>query len=199
MEAAPENCHPIVNDISRLRCYDSETDYPARSQSSGVQAEPEEDQADPLDFGKWRVRERGSEMMDFENIYASLQSENEVRHQYSHQRNTGKARLLIRCMDNSTAMTIRMDGQFLADIQGYGSVDIRIDDGVTRSYRFVESTDNKELGQWRGNAIPLLKRMIGAETIRFEVTPYNESPQVMRFDARGIDNVISSVRERCSW
>ena len=199
VEASPESCHPFVDDISRLRCYDSETGYAARSQSSADETVIEEDQADPLNFGKWRIDERRSEMTDFENIFASLQSENQVRHQFSHQRNTGKASLSIRCRDNSTAMTIRMDGKFLADNGGFGSVDVRIDDGTTRSYRFVESTDNKALGQWRGSAIPLLNRIIGAETVRFEVTPYNESPQIMRFDVRGIDNVIASIRDRCSW
>ena len=198
-EAAPENCHPYVDDTARLRCYDIETGYSDLTQSSEVQTDTDRDETNSLDFGKWRITERTSEMTDFQNIFASLQSENDVRHEYSHQRNTGKASLLVRCMDNSTALTIGMDGQFLADIQGYGSVDIRIDDSSARSYRFSESTDNEVLGLWRGSAIPLLKRLIGAETVRFDVTPYNESSQVMRFDVRGIDNVITQVRERCSW
>lgn len=110
-EASPENCHPYVDDTARLRCYDIETDYSAPAQSSEVKDDTAEEQSDPLDLGKWRITERRSEMTDFQNIFATLQSENEVRHEYSHQRNTGKATLFVRCMDNSTALTIRMDGQ----------------------------------------------------------------------------------------
>jgi len=138
-------------------------------------------------------------MTDFENIFATLQSSNDVRHEYAHQRQTGKATLTVRCRDDSTALIVRMDDKFLADSGGFGAVDVRIDDQQMRSYRLQESTDNKALGLWRGAAIPLLKDLVGARTIRVAVTPFNESTQVMIFDIAGFDNVVADVRERCSW
>lgn len=190
--ASPVECHAIDEDTLRLSCYDRVTEYSP--------PEPDQiDQEDPADFGEWSISERRSEMTDFQNIFASLSSENQVWHQYDFQRRTGRARLLVRCMDNRTALTIGMDGKFLADNGGYGSVSVRIDDATARTYRFRESTDNMVLGLWRGSAIPLLKNLIGAEEVRFEITPFNESAQVMRFDVRGIDNVIARVRDRCSW
>jgi type VI secretion system VasI family protein len=193
--ASPEDCHAIGDDDLRLSCYDTETEYAAVDNSDDAT----DLQNVPSTLGNWRVSEDTSEMTDFDNIFASLQSENEVRHDFHHQRRTGKATLTIRCVDNRTDMYIVMDGKFLADSGSFGSVDIRIDDNASRSFPLSESTDNEALGLWNGRPIPLLKRMIGAESVRFEVTPFNEGAQVMRFDVEGIDNIIEQVRMRCGW
>lgn len=185
--AAQEACHHIQDDTDRLACYDLET---GRVASEGAPVE---------DFGKWRVHNARSEMTDFRNVFFTLDSENEINHRYAHQRGTGRARLTARCRDNSTAVIIGMDNKFLADTGGFGRVEVRLDDKPARSYRMNESTDNMALGLWQGAGIPFLKAARGSETLRMEITPFNDSPQVMKFDIRGIDAVVSTIRDRCSW
>lgn len=150
------------------------------------------------DYGNWQIYESRDQMTDFQNITAVIKSSNDVRHRWAHQRQDGKSELRIRCVDNSTALTIDMDGQFMSDLQ-FGDVRIRIDDGETRTYNFVESTNNMVLGKWRGSGIPLIKSFEDATTIRFDFAAHGENRQVMVFDVNGINEVINEVRDRCSW
>jgi type VI secretion system protein VasI len=88
----------------------------------------------------------------------------------------------------------------LADIQGYGNVDIRLDADKADTYHFLASTDNKALGAWRGGqSIPLAKKMNAAKKLTMRFTPYNESRITATFDISGMEKGLKQVADACNW
>jgi len=131
-------------------------------------------------------------------VFLRLTSENPIAGRFG---NAGNGLLLLRCMENTTAVVFRFNDQFMASIQSYGVIEYRIDKSpiVWRLYT-QESTDNMALGLWRGRAaIPFIKSLLGHETLLVRATPFNESPVTLTYDISGIDNAIAPLRKTCRW
>jgi type VI secretion system protein VasI len=108
--------------------------------------------------------------------------------------------LVIRCRENTTNVYISFGIIFMSDIQGYGTIDYRIDNLAPQKRNLRVSTNNTALGEWSGRgAIRWLEEMFGASTIFVRATPYNESPIEMRFNIKGLEQAVEPLREACSW
>lgn len=179
-------CPAIENDLDRLACYDK-----AIGRTPTVTAESAK--------GSWSVQTKRSEFEDTTDVYMSVQSKAPVACNMfgSHQ----PASLYLRCQENTTAIYIATNCHLASGFQGYGEVDVRVDDKKATSMSMDVSTDNEALGFWRGGqAIPFIQRqLLGGGTLRVRFTPFNASPVSAEFDLTGIDEAIAPLREQCGW
>ena len=181
--ASPEDCAKIIANEARLTCYDD---------IYGVT----ESRPAPT-MSKWSKDIRENQMTDDRDVFLTLKSEDTVVGRFS---GAGYGRLYLRCMENTTAVQFAVGDHFLADVQGYGRVEYRLDDAPMRKRNFTESTDNSTLGLWNGGrAIPFIKEMLGHDKMIVRITPFNESPKVMTFAISGIDTEITDLRATCGW
>ena len=183
LSAAPEDCAKIADTVDRLACYD---DIFGVAASRPAQT-----------LSKWRKEIRENPMTDERDVFLSLESEDTISGRFSA---SGHGRIYLRCMENTTAIQFAVGDHFLADIQGYGRVEYRLDDSPMRKRNFTESTDNSTLGLWNGSrAIPFIKEMLGHERMIVRITPFNESPRMMTFSIAGLDADIGDLRDTCGW
>ena len=181
--SAPEDCAKIGDNSARLVCYDD---------LFGVQKTHT-----PVTQSKWKKTVNQNAMTDTKDVFLTLQSDDPVKGKYT---GTGYGILYIRCMEDTTAIQFRVADHFLADIQGYGKVEYRLDESSMQSRNFQESTNNETLGLWRGSqAIPFIKPMLGKDRMIVRITPFNNSPILMTFSISQIETEIVELRETCKW
>jgi hypothetical protein len=166
---------------------------------------------------KWKVSESRSAMDDSQTVVLALDSDDEI------QGPLGAARpsLMVRCQEKQTAVYVvtGMAANIETDGEGgpsdYHTVRIRLDDGPAEYYRsWKESTDHKALfasetvdggidlspSTWQHHPVSEFARKIaGASTLTFQFTPFDGSPQMARFDLRGLDVHLHKVAEACGW
>lgn len=149
------------------------------------------------DKGKWQVTEDKSQLDDSATVVLTLASDNTIQGQFG---SPGPATLLLRCKENTTSVFLVLNDQFLSDIQGFGTVDYRIDSGKSGKVRMQSSTDNKALGLWSGGtAIPFATKLLKGAKIVLRATPFNESPQEVTFDLTGLPTAVEPLRKSCKW
>lgn len=183
LSASPEDCARITEDDARLACYDDL--FGATSTHT------------PQTTSKWRKEIRENPMTDTRDVFLSLSSDETIPGRFS---GSTHGRLFLRCMENTTAVQFGVGDHFLADIQGYGRVEYRLDDRPMRKRNFTESTDHSTLGLWNGGrAIPFIKDMLGHDRMIVRITPFNESPMTMTFTISGLDTDIAELRATCGW
>ncbi|TWI29714.1 type VI secretion system-associated protein TagO [Paracoccus sulfuroxidans] len=179
--AAQEECVKITDPDDRLNCFDQS--YRA---SETVETESE-----------WKVEIDKSKLDDTTQVTMALESNEPVRKRFG---GSEKGSLLIRCKENTTALYILWAGNFMADLQGRGRVDYRVDDRAAKRVNMDESTDNMALGLWNGGkSIPFIKDMYGASSLYVRATPFSESPVEMTFNVSGIEEASKPLREACGW
>jgi type VI secretion system protein VasI len=146
---------------------------------------------------KWRVRIDKSEMTDETLVLVMTTSEEIVPS------NTGSSEhgtLILRCSENVTSAFIHFGGAFMSDIQGYGSVDVRVDDQKMRIENMDASDNNEALGLFSGgSAIPFIKNLFDGEILRIRATPYNDNYVLLTFPIEGLAEEITPLREACGW
>lgn len=164
--------------------------------TNGAQSEATQtDTNTPTDRGNWIVTEDKSAFDDSRTVVLSLYSNEPIRGQFGA---PAPASLFLRCQENSTSLFLVLNDLFLADIQGFGSVDYRIDDTKADVVHLANSTDNKALGLWDGgSAIPFIKRLMAGKTVVFRATPFNESPVEFSFTLAGLDAAAIPLKEAC--
>ncbi len=172
-------------------------------------------QASQID--KWRVTEEKSPMDDSQTVVLTLDSVDQMQGPLGSVRPS----LVVRCKEKETAVYVvtGMAANVETDIDGgptdYRTVRIRLDDGPAESYRsWKESTDHKALfasetvdggidsspSTWQHHPVSeFAKKLAGASTLTFQFTPFDGSPQVARFDLRGLDVHLHKVAEACGW
>ena len=182
---AQDECMSIQNDNQRLACFDlafgikKSTSIPNAAQS------------------KWHETIEISKLTDETNIYLTLMSDNELRGRFT---KAGPARLILRCQENTTAALIVLNDIYLADIQGYGRVEYRLDKEKMSVVNMTASTDNYALGLWSGNrSIPFIKELLGHNRLIIRATPFNKSPITASFEIKELDTAIKKLRETCNW
>lgn len=189
--SAASACIEIENDLDRLACYDREAGRkPASDDKSS--------RGSLATTGQWVVKSETSDFKDTTDVFVSLTSENALTC-----RGYGAptpATLILRCLENTTAVFIATDCHLTSGHGGYGQVESRVDDKVARSQEFDESTNNRSLGLWSGRqAIPFIKSMIGSNQVLFRFTPFNQSPVTAKFNTSGLEESIKPLREECGW
>lgn len=145
----------------------------------------------------WKVSRWQSKMDDSPAVLLRSQSEEIVSGRFG---SPGPATLMLRCLENTTNLLVKVNDHFLADIQGYGNVRYRIDDRQAAILRMRESTDNEALGLWTGGqAIPVIRRMFGHDQVTMQITPFNQSPVTVTFPITGLQEAIVPLRKACHW
>ena len=163
---------------------------------------PQVVQASPID--KWHVTEKQSPMDDSKTVMVALDSNDEVHGPLGAVRPS----LIVRCQQKKTEVYVETG--MAASVEEYGpshAVGIRLDDGPAEYYDWIESGDNKALfandrefaDHGHGGIIEYAKSIAEASTLTFQFTPFDGSPQVARFDIRGLDPHLHKVAEACGW
>ncbi|MEN0652416.1 MULTISPECIES: type VI secretion system-associated protein TagO [Hyphobacterium] len=145
---------------------------------------------------QWQSSTWRSELNDFQNYSLSLTSAAPVYDRYGRRYDV---RLILRCMENTTAMYVDAGDYLGLDTI---SVQMRIGDGDAFTRRAAISTDRESFGFWNGGqSIPIIRMMMAEDADRmvFRYTPYSESPQTVTFDISGLDVRIVQLREACHW
>lgn len=195
-------CLTISDNLERWSCYDDAAGYKPASDEPEDSEQPSDTPARVVidyDAGRnWTARTRVSEFEDTTDVFLSTPSKAPLMcSDFGGQR---EATLMIRCLENTTAVIINTHCHVASGFQGYGEVDVRIDDEAAFNRSFDASTDNSALGLWNGgSAIPFVKRLLDKETLRLRFTPFNKSPVTAEFDISGLDAKIGELRDNCGW
>lgn len=164
------------------------------------QAEPIEPTPPPEPSSPWQASEDVSPMDDSKNVYLYTRSNEPIPGRY--RRSIARPTLTLRCVENTTALILNMDGHFMAssEYHNWGHVEMRIDDGNAFTKSMRESTNNRSLGLWNGgSSIPVIKQMFNADQLTMRATPHSESPMTMTFDISELEEEIAPLREACHW
>lgn len=184
--AAVDDCVGIDTDLDRLACYDRESGRVPHTTMKET-------------AGKWNVSVETSDFKDTTDVFLRLESDDVVS--CGRYRAAQEVSLLIRCKENTTALFIAADCHLTSsDYDGYGDVDVRLDDTPSTTISMDASTNNRSLGLWSGGrAIPFIKAMLGKDVLITRFTPYGESPVTAKFQITGLDKAITPLRESCGW
>lgn len=152
---------------------------------------------DTAEQDPWTVDSEKSEMTDQTSVYLTTQAID------SRNASAGIDReptLILRCMEDKTAVIIDMGGAFMSDIEDYGEVEVRIDQGPNKVVQMGVTKDNMAIGLGSGmNAIGFIKSLFDAQELRIRVTPYRESSAIIRFNIAGLEQKIEPLRQECGW
>jgi type VI secretion system protein VasI len=179
-------CSEVKGDIERLQCFDSLTKK-AGANSPSVTV---------VNKGNWIVQSETSKINDTKNVFLNLKSNDQIEGRLGRQ---GYANINIACSEGKTDIYFTFAGQFLADIQGYGDLIVRLDKEKARTISFTESTDHEALGLWNGSGGRFIKSLFGRKKMLVRVTPYNQSSITTEFNIAGLDLAISPLRAACRW
>lgn len=174
---------------------EAENDDETISSSTSDEATPPPPPAPPP--SPWKVSRWQSKMDDSPAVLLTSESEEMVSGRFGR---AGPATLMLRCLENTTNLLVKVNDHFLADIQSYGNVRYRIDDRQAATLRMRESTDNEALGLWSGGqAIPVIRRMFGHDQVTMQITPFNQSSVTVTFPITGLQESIAPLRQACHW
>lgn len=179
-------CAAINSELDRLACYDKAS---GRTPDVVLKAGSHKN---------WTVREETSKITDQANVFLNtLSKEVFACDRYTDE----KARLVVRCMENTTAIMISSNCHLTSsDYSSYGHVDVRLDSDKSKTVRMQESTSSDTLGLWSGGrSIPFIKGMFGKRKMLARVTPYGQSASILEFDITGIEDEIAPLRKACGW
>jgi type VI secretion system protein VasI len=182
--AQPSDCLSVASDLDRLACYDKEAGRTPQVKSSSS--------------GSWRVSSETSKLTDQTNVYLSVRSKETPTCKWN---KSGPADLMLRCMEGKTSLIISPDCHVTSsEYSSYGDVDFRIDQEKSKTIAMTDSTDNRALGLWSGGkSIPIIRSLIGKNTLLVRFTPYAEGPQLLTFDISGLADAIKPLQEACNW
>jgi hypothetical protein len=150
---------------------------------------------------KWLTSESRSQMDDSKTVVLALDSEDKIQGPLG----AVKPSLVIRCEEKKTSVYVvtGMAARVEEDIEGgprdFHTVRTRLDDAPASTEPYwSESTDHKALfTQYEG--VGFAKKLAETQTFTFQFTPFDGSPQVARFDLRGLDVHLHKVAEACGW
>ncbi|MGD9919054.1 MAG: type VI secretion system-associated protein TagO [Paenirhodobacter sp.] len=190
VNGAPGSCITIGGPVNEVPLALEPTAAAAKQDAPAPAAAPE-------DVGAWRISETSSAFDDSATVMLSLDADMPIAGQYGR---TVLPTLVLRCKENTTSVFFDMGDYFLADIQGYGRIDTRVDKAKTVVIRADASTSNHALGLWSGaQAIPFIKRIAAGAHLAVRITPYNESPKEISFTLAGLDAALPKLRGACKW
>lgn len=186
VEAGPENCLKINNDLDRLACYDNQLGR--TPQRTTLPSPP----------GKWSVQEETSKITDEKTVILTLDSEERVNCGWNRGSHIS---IVIRCMEKKTALYFNTGCHMTSSTyDDYGNITYRLDSTPAQTVSGRSSTDSKALGLWSGStAIPLIKKMFGKSSFVVRMTPYGENPFTATFSIHGLEQAIMPLRKSCNW
>lgn len=177
------HCTGISAPGERLKCFDqaySQTPEPSQTQR-----------------GDWRIETEASRLDDSTTVYLSTTSIETLPGRFGRGE---KALLMLRCKEGRTDAYIYFAGYFMADNNGGGMVDYRVDDRQAQRIEMAESTSNDALGFWDTDfSISFIKDILGGDELFVRARPYNEAPVEMTFGIAGLEAALQPLRDACGW
>ena len=107
-------CSEVKSDIERLQCFDDLVKV--RGALSPV--------ATTASKGAWTLQTETSKINDSQNVTLAVKSSSTISGKFG---GSGNAELQILCREGKTDAYFTFAGHFLADIEGYGELTVRID------------------------------------------------------------------------
>jgi type VI secretion system protein VasI len=155
---------------------------------------------------RWRVSLGKSPMDDSKTVALSVDSDREIEGPLGSVTPT----LVVRCQEGQTSIYVVTGmAATVEDSDDRHTVEIRLDNNAATHEDWKESTDHKALfapnpfydtSEHRHlTTIVFAKKIAAAETLTFRFTPFDGSPQVARFDVRGLDPNLHKLAETCGW
>lgn len=174
-------CAVKSGDLGRLSCYD---DLAKQEGLAGPQSEPTKISGK----GKWLVSVKTNPVDDSKTVVLALRAD-------SGSSKWGKpVTLIARCKSNTTELYISWNDYLGRNAEVLTRVGTQ--DAITKDWGL--STDSQATFHPRGT-ISFIKKMMEADKLVAQVTPYNESPVTAIFDTAGLESAIKPLRETCNW
>lgn len=144
----------------------------------------------------WMVDSTKSPMDDSPIISLQLFAENEIPTPIEYKRPT----LIVRCRERATSVYVMTETPAevnWGNLDGGATVRLRLDAGKAFTESWGESTDQKAL--FAPTPVALARRIAGADTLRFEFTPYGAPRQTVTFAVAGLADKLGLVSSTCGW
>jgi type VI secretion system protein VasI len=169
---------------------------PVPSPSSSVAASQPPAPTPPPAGGMWIRSGSTSAMDDSTGITFSLEAINEIE---GWPRQRVRPTLIVRCHERRTDVYVvtGMSSQPVYGELDKGHVRVRFDDEQSRNELWSESTDSKAL--FAPNPVSMARRIAKAKTLLLEITPFNSSPDTIRFYVSGFDAHLDDLVKTCRW
>jgi hypothetical protein len=170
-----------------------------------------QEHAKPAVQDKWRVSEERSQMDNKKTVSLMLDSENLIQGHWG----TTRPSLVVRCKDEMKTDVYVVTGTptEIEPDTDYHSVREKLDNGAVQySHSWLESTDHRALfyndpsidnidpfadDYVADPSLQFAKNIAKASTLLFEFTPFEGSPQVARFDVRGLNAHLGKIAQLC--
>lgn len=143
--------------------------------------------------GKWRVSTSISELDDSTTVVLSLDAENYVQGWLDN----ALPRLILRCKEKEINAYVNLGTQPEVEYGLYdaATVRVRFDQGEAVTMTANESTKGDAL--FFQNPVEMIELMLQSKEMVFEFTPFNANPAVTTFDLRGLESVITPLKQSC--
>tara|TARA_Y100000815_G_C13263787_1_gene470341 strand:+ start:145 stop:801 length:657 start_codon:yes stop_codon:yes gene_type:complete len=189
----PKGCHALSGAEDRLSCYDEATGYAPQEPVEEEAPEGLASDDTPQQGGHWIYSDEESALDGRKDVWLSVLSENTQGNQINRPE---KARLWIRCMQNSTNIFISFNN-YTTDNQ---TVRYRLDDDGMKTVWMETMTGGEGIGVWSGSrAIPLIKSIFGKEKLVLGYSSYSSNNLEFTFDVSGLRARIDPLAESCHW
>ena len=181
-------CHALATDATRLSCYDAQTGY--TGSEAGAVA-PGKDAPD--DGAQWLYSQETSSLDGKTDVWLSVSSENTQPNQIGRPE---RARLWVRCMNNSTNVFVTFN-DYTPDDQ---NLRYKLDDGPIRKKWMISMQGGEGIGLWSGkSAIPFARAIFGKERLVLAYNSYNNFNLEFTFDVAGLRARIDPLARSCQW
>lgn len=105
-----------------------------------------------------------------------------------------RVNLVLRCQENRTDVIVQWKEYLGLD---HTQVITRVDSDDAVTQRWNISTSNE--ATFHPSPVPHIRRLMEAEDVLYQVTPYGQNPKRVRFNVDGLSEAIGPLREACSW
>jgi len=173
-------CAVITGDLSRLECFDN---LAKSKKLNGKQLIP----VSISDKGKWEVSVKINPIDDSKTVTLFLKAD-------SGENKWGKPIYLIaRCQSNTTDFYIAWNDYLGRE----ANVLTRVGNNKAIIRQWSISSDQE--ATFHPKPVPFLKKMLKANKLISQITPYDANPVTAIFNTTGLINAIKPLRETCHW
>ena len=173
------SCAAVENDIARLQCYDALAEPVGSPHTSG---------SDAATTGNWTVQDETNPIDDTRLVTVALRSASGTT--------VGGAPivLILRCQSGDTSAYINWQEYLGSD----ANVLTRVGTDEASTLGWLRSPDRQSTFA-PGNNVEFIQRLLGADRLVAQITPYNANPIRANFDLAGIEDALAPLRETCGW
>ena len=110
------------------------------------------------------------------------------------------AKMLIRCMNNTTAVLFEFPGYEMSDVREFSEIVYHTGGESDDILELSMAADKSILGVWKGfRSIPFVRKLFNKQNLNILATAKNGVDITAEFDISGIENSITKLRNSCEW